>query len=59
MTVIRFHGDMEIPAGRNVEDTQQREAETYLPKTVRTLRSRWKAGMNFGEFSNTTFASFY
>mmetsp|Transcript_7459 Transcript_7459/g.10587 ORF Transcript_7459/g.10587 Transcript_7459/m.10587 type:complete len:400 (+) Transcript_7459:91-1290(+) len=55
-----FFGDMDIHvAGKTVEDTQRREAEKHLPATVRTLRSRWKPGMNFGEFSNATFAAFY
>jgi len=55
-----FGGDMDIHVtGKTVEDTQRQEAEKHLPKTIRTLRSRWKPGMNFGEFSNATFAAFY
>ncbi|ACI64788.1 predicted protein, partial [Thalassiosira pseudonana CCMP1335] len=30
-----------------------------LPKGRTTLRSRWRPGMNFGEFSNETFAAFH
>lgn len=55
----RFHGDMNIPEGKSIDDAQGRESESHLPPTVKTLRSRWKPGMNFGEFSNATFAVFY
>mmetsp|Transcript_37974 Transcript_37974/g.77293 ORF Transcript_37974/g.77293 Transcript_37974/m.77293 type:complete len:248 (+) Transcript_37974:789-1532(+) len=54
-----YHGDMDIPGGRTVDDTQKREAEVHLPRSVRVLRSRWKEGMNFGEFSDATFAAFH
>ena len=54
-----YHGDMDIPSGLTVEDTQKREAEKHLPRTVKVLRSRWKEGMNFGEFSDATFAAFH
>jgi hypothetical protein len=50
---------MNLPEGRTVEDTQCAEAETWLPANVRTLKSRWKPGMNFGEFSNATFDAFH
>ena len=50
---------MSIPEGKSMEDAQWKESENHLPSTVRTLRSRWKQGMNFGEFSNATFAAFY
>lgn len=56
---FRYYGDMEIPTGKSIEDAQGKESETHLPSTVRTLKSRWKPGMNFGEFSNATFAAFY
>lgn len=55
----RYYGDMKIPEGMSIEDAQGRESESHLPSTVRTLRSRWKPGMNFGDFSNATFAAFY
>lgn len=54
-----YHSSMDLPSSRTVEDTQCVEAEKHLPKTVKTLRSRWKLGMNFGEFSNATFAAFH
>uniref|UniRef100_A0A6U3SML8 Non-haem dioxygenase N-terminal domain-containing protein n=3 Tax=Ditylum brightwellii TaxID=49249 RepID=A0A6U3SML8_9STRA len=54
-----YHGDMNIPEGKTVQDTQRKDAEQFLPPSVRTLRSRWKYGMNFGEFSDATFAAFY
>ncbi|KAL7499497.1 hypothetical protein ACHAWT_007778 [Skeletonema menzelii] len=54
-----YHSPMNLPAGRSVSDTQCEKAEKSLPKTVRTLRSRWKLGMNFGEFSDATFAAFH
>ena len=50
---------MNIPVGKTIEDAQGKESESHLPATVKTLRSRWKQGMNFGEFSNATFAAFY
>lgn len=54
-----YHGDMRIPEGKTMEDTQLIDKEKHLPSSVRTLRSRWKPGMNFGEFSNATFAAFH
>eukprot|EP00956_Cyclotella_meneghiniana_P000036 scaffold83_cov57-Cyclotella_meneghiniana.AAC.2 len=54
-----YHTNMDLPEGRTVEDTQCAEAEKWLPPNVRTLRSRWRPGMNFGEFSNATFAAFH
>ena len=57
--LCRYHTNMDLPEGRTVEDTQCAEAETWLPPNVRTLRSRWRPGMNFGEFSNATFAAFH
>ena len=50
---------MDIPPGKNIDDAQGKNLEKHLPPTVKTLRSRWKEGMNFGEFSNATFAAFY
>ncbi|KAL9184326.1 hypothetical protein ACHAXT_002412 [Thalassiosira profunda] len=54
-----YHSSMNLPKGRTLEDTQRIEAEKHLPKNVRTLRSRWKLGQNFGEFSDATFAAFH
>ena len=54
-----YHGDMSIPTGRTVDDTQKRETEKHLPKNVRVLRSRWRENMNFGEFSHATFKAFH
>ena len=54
-----YHSSMSLPTGCTVEDVQCEEAEKALPKTVRTLKSRWKLGMNFGEFSDATFAAFH
>jgi hypothetical protein len=54
-----YHSNMDLPKGRTVEDTQCEDAERWLPRTVKTLRSRWRPGMNFGEFSNETFAAFH
>jgi hypothetical protein len=50
---------MDIPEGRCIEDAQGKEAESHLPPTVKTLQSRWRNNMNFGQFSNATFAAFY
>lgn len=54
-----YHSSMQLPNGRTLEHTQCIEAERYLPRNVRTLSSRWKPGMNFGEFSDATFAAFH
>lgn len=54
-----FFHDTDIPEGRTIEDAQKLEAEKHLPRTVKPLRSRWSPGINFGEFSNNTFAAFY
>jgi len=54
-----YHSRMDLPLGRSLEDTQCIEAEQWLPSNVRTLRSRWKIGMNFGDFSNATFSAFH
>jgi len=55
----RYFGDMDIPDGKTIEDAQKEETEKHFPKNVATLRSRWTAGMNFGEFSEATFSAFY
>ena len=52
-------GPMPLPPGRTVADVQSGEAVKFLPKGCRTLGSRWKEGMDFGQFSEATFASFY
>lgn len=52
-----YAGDMSLPPGKTVQDVQRHTS--HLPKTVRKLQSRWKPGMNFGEFSDATFAAFY
>ena len=52
-------GPMPLPPGRTVGDVQSGEAVKFLPKGCKTLGSRWKEGMDFGEFSEATFASFY
>ncbi|KAL7525192.1 hypothetical protein ACHAWF_001246 [Thalassiosira exigua] len=54
-----YHSGMNLPDGRTLSDAQHIEAEKYLPKNVRALSSRWKPGMNFGEFSEATFAAFH
>jgi isopenicillin N synthase-like dioxygenase len=50
-------GAVDLPQGTTVEDVQRHTV--HLPPTVRTLQSRWKPGMNFGEFSHATLAAFY
>lgn len=52
-----YHGTMNLPIDRTVEDVQ--DASIKLPSSVKTLCSRWKPGMNFGEFSEATFSAFY
>ncbi|KAL3763195.1 hypothetical protein ACHAW5_005092 [Stephanodiscus triporus] len=54
-----FHSAMDLPIGRTLEDAQCIEDERWLPSSVRTLRSRWKLGMTFGDFSNATFSAFH
>lgn len=54
-----YHGDMNLPPGRTLEQTQRKESERHLPPSVRTLRDRWKEGMNFGEFSDATLKAFH
>ena len=41
-----YHSSMTLPEGRTLEHTQCIDAERWLPRNVRTLRSRWKLGMN-------------
>ena len=55
----RYFGHMNVPEGKTMEDIQKPETETHFPPNVRLLKTRWKAGMNFGEFSEATFAAFY
>lgn len=50
-------GDMDLPHGKTVQDVQR--SAVHLPPSVKTLKSRWTPGMNFGEFSDATFAAFY
>ena len=52
-----YFGEMELPTGKTVENVQ--DASIVLPSSVKTLSSRWKPGMNFGEFSEATFSAFY
>ena len=52
-----YLSDMDLPEGKTVDDVQ--DASIVLPSSVKTLSSRWKLGMNFGEFSNATFRAFY
>ncbi len=52
-----YFGVMDLPDGKTVHDVQ--DTSIVLPSSVRTLSSRWKPGMNFGEFSDATFRAFY
>ena len=54
-----YDGDMKVPLGRSAKDVQDGDAVRFLPDGVRTLESRWKEGMDFGEFSEETFRAFY
>ena len=45
-----FDGDMKIPQNVEVEQVQNSEATRNLPQSVKTLKSRWKEGMDFGQF---------
>ena len=56
---IRYFGDMDIPRGKSIEDAQKPETENHFPRNVRLLKTRYKPGMNFGDFSAATFAAFY
>jgi hypothetical protein len=55
----RYFGDMDIPPGKTIEDAQKLDTEKWFPRNVRTLRSRWTPGMNFGQFTEATYAAFY
>jgi hypothetical protein len=52
-----YFGAMALPLGKKVDDVQ--DASISLPSSVKTLSSRWKPDMNFGEFSEATFSAFY
>ena len=52
-----YFGAMDLPVGKTVDDVQ--DSSIALPSSVKTLSSRWKPGMNFGEFSDATFRAFY
>jgi len=54
-----YDGTMEIPQGKTVADVQDNGAAKHLPSSVKTLGSRWKEEMDFGEFSDATFSAFY
>jgi len=54
-----FHSAMNLSMGMTLEDMQCVEDERRLPSSVGTLRSRWKLGMTFGDFSNATFSAFH
>lgn len=55
-----YHGNMNLIDGKTIQDAQNEEkAKLFLPRGVRTLKSRFKPGMNFGEFSEATFQAFY
>jgi len=54
-----WDGDMAVPAGRTVEEAQNQAAAASLPKEVPPLGSRWKEGMDFGEFTDATLNSYY
>jgi hypothetical protein len=52
-----YFGVLNLPEGKTVDDVQ--DASIQLPSSVKTLSSRWKSGMNFGEISQATFSAFY
>ena len=58
-TEPEIHRAMNLLIGRTLEDMQCVKDERRLPSSVRTLRSRWKLGMTFGEFSNAAFLAFH
>ena len=58
-TEPEIHSAMNLLIGRTLEDMQWVKDERRLPSSVRILRSRWKLGMTFGEFSNAAFLAFH
>jgi len=54
-----YHDELRIPPGKTISDAQNVHDEEFLPSTVKSLRSRWMPDMNFGAFSDATFAAFY
>ena len=56
-----YHHDMKVhldTTNRYIEPETQ-EARQFLPPNVKPINSRWKRGMNFGEFSLATFEAFH
>ena len=51
--------NMDVPEGVAREDAQSQLAASSLPKGVPPLSSRWIAGQNFGEFTESTLSSYY
>jgi len=50
---------MDMPKSKSVQDAQNELATQNLPKSVKPLSARWKPGINFGEFTNATFAAYH
>lgn len=48
---------MDVPAGGDAGRLD--EIDHHLPKSVPPLRSRWKPGMNFSEFTEKTLTAYY
>ena len=55
-----YHGNMNLPDGKILSDVQdEKKACTHFPKSVKILSSRFKPGMNFGQFHEATINSFH
>lgn len=54
-----WDGDMAVPVGRTAAEAQSNAAAAALPKGVPPLNSRWKEGMDFGQFTDATLSSYY
>lgn len=54
-----WDGDMVVPMGRTAHQAQTQAAAAALPPGVPALGTRWKEGMDFGQFTDATLSSYY
>mmetsp|Transcript_29994 Transcript_29994/g.38718 ORF Transcript_29994/g.38718 Transcript_29994/m.38718 type:complete len:384 (+) Transcript_29994:97-1248(+) len=54
-----WNGDMKVPSGRSADQAQSQASASKLPPGVPPLGSRWKDGMDFGEFTDATLGNYY
>jgi isopenicillin N synthase-like dioxygenase len=54
-----WDGDMKVPRGRNADQAQSQASASKLPPGVPAIGSRWKDGMDFGQFTDATLKEYY